>query len=88
MKHINLKIFRLIHVLIFCFFFVACKEKTTGYVSPNKTTPVTPVIEKAYAAGIPVVLVDRKIKSCYSPKTNYCVPFIIHNRIKHFGSNL
>jgi ABC-type sugar transport system substrate-binding protein len=32
-------------------------------VSPNKAAPVTPVVEKAYAAGIPVVLVDRKIMS-------------------------
>jgi len=32
-------------------------------VSPNKAAPITPVIEKAYAAGIPVVLVDRKILS-------------------------
>lgn len=32
-------------------------------VSPNKADPVTSVVEKAYAAGIPVVLVDRKISS-------------------------
>ncbi|GHS96787.1 sensor histidine kinase [Bacteroidia bacterium] len=32
-------------------------------VSPNVAAPITPVIEKAYAAGIPVVLVDRKILS-------------------------
>ncbi len=32
-------------------------------VSPNKAAPVTPIIEEAYAAGIPVVLVDRKILS-------------------------
>jgi ABC-type sugar transport system substrate-binding protein/DNA-binding response OmpR family regulator/nitrogen-specific signal transduction histidine kinase len=32
-------------------------------VAPNKAAPITPVIEKAYAAGIPVVLVDRKILS-------------------------
>ncbi|GHT57510.1 sensor histidine kinase [Bacteroidia bacterium] len=32
-------------------------------VSPNKAAPITPVVEKAYAAGIPVVLVDRKIIS-------------------------
>ncbi|MDR0864413.1 MAG: substrate-binding domain-containing protein, partial [Candidatus Symbiothrix sp.] len=32
-------------------------------VSPNKAAPITPVVEKAYEAGIPVVLVDRKIMS-------------------------
>ena len=32
-------------------------------VSPNKAEPVTSIIEKAYASGIPVVLVDRKILS-------------------------
>ena len=32
-------------------------------VSPNKAVPITPIIEKAYSAGIPIVLVDRKILS-------------------------
>lgn len=32
-------------------------------VAPNKAAPVTPIVEKAYYAGIPVVLVDRKILS-------------------------
>jgi ABC-type sugar transport system substrate-binding protein/DNA-binding response OmpR family regulator/nitrogen-specific signal transduction histidine kinase len=32
-------------------------------VSPNKTVQVTPVVEKAFNAGIPVILVDRKILS-------------------------
>jgi len=32
-------------------------------VSPNKAAPITPIIEKAYSAGIPIVLVDRKISS-------------------------
>ena len=32
-------------------------------VSPNKAVPITPVVEKAYKSGIPVVLVDRKILS-------------------------
>ena len=32
-------------------------------VSPNKAAPITPIIEKAYAMGIPVILVDRKILS-------------------------
>lgn len=32
-------------------------------VSPNEAKPLTPVIEKVYESGIPVVVVDRKIDS-------------------------
>lgn len=32
-------------------------------VSPNESAPLTPVLEEAYKAGIPVVLIDRKIES-------------------------
>ncbi|MDR2775625.1 MAG: substrate-binding domain-containing protein [Tannerella sp.] len=32
-------------------------------ISPNQAEPVTPIVEKVYSAGIPVVLVDRKIAS-------------------------
>jgi len=32
-------------------------------VAPNQARPVTPVVEQAYKAGIPVILVDRKIDS-------------------------
>ncbi len=32
-------------------------------VAPNKAAPITPVVEKAFLSGIPVVLVDRKILS-------------------------
>lgn len=32
-------------------------------VSPNEADAITPVVEKAYKQGIPVVLVDRKINS-------------------------
>lgn len=32
-------------------------------VSPNESAPLTPVLEKAYVAGIHVVLIDRKIES-------------------------
>jgi len=32
-------------------------------VSPNEAVPLTPVVEKAMQAGIPVILVDRKINS-------------------------
>lgn len=30
-------------------------------ISPNESTAITPIIQKAYKAGIPVILVDRKI---------------------------
>lgn len=32
-------------------------------ISPNEATALTPVVEKAYKSGIPVILYDRKIKS-------------------------
>ena len=32
-------------------------------VAPNEAIPVTPVVEEAYARGIPVIVVDRKILS-------------------------
>ncbi len=32
-------------------------------VAPNEADAITPVIEKAYGSGIPVILVDRKINS-------------------------
>jgi signal transduction histidine kinase/AraC-like DNA-binding protein len=32
-------------------------------VSPNEAKPLTPIVEKVYDAGIPVVVVDRKIES-------------------------
>ena len=32
-------------------------------VAPNEAEPVTPVVEKAFKKGIPVVVVDRKISS-------------------------
>jgi signal transduction histidine kinase/DNA-binding response OmpR family regulator len=32
-------------------------------VSPNEAEPITPIVEKAFKAGIPVIMVDRKIVS-------------------------
>lgn len=32
-------------------------------VSPNEATPITPIVEKAFNAGIPVIVVDRKTSS-------------------------
>ncbi|ACT92847.1 substrate-binding domain-containing protein [Dyadobacter fermentans] len=34
-------------------------------VSPNESDPLTPVIEKAYKQGVPVVVVDRRTSSPY-----------------------
>jgi ABC-type sugar transport system substrate-binding protein/DNA-binding response OmpR family regulator/nitrogen-specific signal transduction histidine kinase len=34
-------------------------------VSPNETDPITPVVEKAFLQGIPVIMVDRKINSSF-----------------------
>ncbi len=31
-------------------------------VSPVKSKPITPIVEKAYQSGIPVLIVDRKIE--------------------------
>lgn len=32
-------------------------------ISPNESTPITPVAEEAYHAGIPTIIIDRKIHS-------------------------
>ena len=32
-------------------------------VSPNESEPLTPIVEKVYKSGIPVIVVDRKISS-------------------------
>lgn len=32
-------------------------------VAPNEAAPITPVVEKAYDSGIPIIVVDRKILS-------------------------
>ena len=32
-------------------------------ISPNEARPLTPIVEKAYSSGIPVVVIDRKISS-------------------------
>ncbi len=32
-------------------------------VSPNEAEPITPIVEKAYYAGIPVIVIDRKVQT-------------------------
>ena len=48
-------------------------------VSPNEADVLTPVIEKAYSKGIPVILVDRKIHSnqytAYIGADNYAIGY-------------
>ena len=54
-------------------------------VSPNEAEAITPVIEKAYDKGIPVVLVDRRIYSdkytAYVGADNYEIGFQVGNYI-------
>ena len=50
-------------------------------VAPNEAIPVTPVVEEAYASGIPVIVVDRKILSdqytAYIGADNYRIGKVI-----------
>ena len=50
-------------------------------VAPNEAIPVTPVVEEAYASGIPVIVVDRKILSdqytAYIGADNYQIGKVI-----------
>ncbi|HEX5171670.1 MAG TPA: substrate-binding domain-containing protein [Cyclobacteriaceae bacterium] len=54
-------------------------------VSPNETDPITPVVEKAFQSGIPVIMVDRKINSsmysAYIGANNYEVGKLAGNYI-------
>ncbi len=62
-------------------------------VAPNEAETITPVIEKAYRKGIPVVLVDRKINTdsytAYIGADNYAmgqhIGYYIVNRLKGKG---
>lgn len=46
-------------------------------VSPNEAEPITPVVEKAFQSGIPVIIVDRKTSSsmysAYIGADNYAI---------------
>lgn len=54
-------------------------------VAPNEAAPITPIIEKAYARGIPVIVVDRKILSdnytAYIGADNYEIGKAVGNYI-------
>lgn len=39
------------------------KKKDLIVVSPNEASAITPVVDKAYDAGIPILVIDRKINS-------------------------
>jgi ABC-type sugar transport system substrate-binding protein len=32
-------------------------------VSPNESAPITPIVEKVYNSGIPVIVIDRKVNT-------------------------
>ncbi len=46
-------------------------------ISPNESAPITPIAEKAYRMGIPVIIIDRKIESerytTYIGADNYAI---------------
>lgn len=52
-------------------------------VSPNAIEPITPVVEKAYSEGIPIILIDRKIDSenytSYIGGDNYAIGEVAAN---------
>ena len=54
-------------------------------VSPCETDPITPVVEKAFQSGIPVIMVDRKINSsmysAYIGANNYEIGKLAGNYI-------
>lgn len=57
-------------------------------VSPNEATPLTPIIEKVYTRGIPVIVIDRKTSSplytAYIGSDNY----EIGKRVGQYTANL
>ena len=46
-------------------------------VSPNESEPIAPVVEKVFNAGIPVIIIDRKVNtdkySCFIGGDNYVI---------------
>lgn len=54
-------------------------------VSPNEAEPITPVVEKAFQSGIPVIIVDRKTSSnmysAYIGGDNYEIGRLVGNYI-------
>lgn len=57
-------------------------------VSPNEADPITPVVEKAFQSGIPVIIVDRKTSSsmysAYIGANNYEIGKLAGNYIADF----
>lgn len=55
-------------------------------VSPNESEPITPIVEKAFASGIPVIVVDRKVNSsqysAYVGGDNYEIGYTAGQYIK------
>lgn len=55
-------------------------------VSPNESEPITPIVEEAFASGIPVIVVDRKVNtdqySAYVGGDNYEIGYTAGQYIK------
>ncbi|MGC9152026.1 MAG: substrate-binding domain-containing protein [Microbacter sp.] len=57
-------------------------------VSPNEAKPITPIVEKAYKAGIPVIMVDRKIASDQYTAFVGANNFLIGKDVGNYAINL
>ncbi len=57
-------------------------------VSPNEAEPITPIVEKAYKAGIPVIMVDRKIASDQYTAFVGANNFLIGKEVGNYAINL
>ena len=67
------------------------KKKDLIVVSPNEASAITPIVEKAYDAGIPVIVIDRKINSekytAFIGADNYKIGQMIGEYVKMLSLN-
>ena len=57
-------------------------------VAPNEAQPITPIVEKAYQAGIPVILVDRKIASNHYTSFVGANNYLIGQEVGRYAANM
>jgi ABC-type sugar transport system substrate-binding protein/DNA-binding response OmpR family regulator/nitrogen-specific signal transduction histidine kinase len=57
-------------------------------VAPNEAQPITPIVEKAYQAGIPVILVDRKIASNHYTSFVGANNYLIGQEVGRYAANI
>ena len=57
-------------------------------VAPNEAQPITPIVEKAYQAGIPVILVDRKIASNHYTSFVGANNYLIGQEVGRYAVNM